>query len=401
MSHFSSQRRSSRWLPPAGRRPKWRRTSAIDVERRGTTSRSSASVYRGTNICSHAVRTELERQPLGSQDSNPDSRDQRPSVLPVTPLPNDRDRLAPRRYYDASGVCAHRRHHRRRRRNPHALRAAQGPAPALRPPADPVARHGRARGRGREGRRGRQPEAAARGPAARGRRGRDPGAAQRHGRRGPAAANAHRRRRDRRRDQRRRPADHRRGARAARRRARATAAPPAPWRRWSSTTRRATGASSATSDGNVERVVETKAEGDATPEQLAIREVNTGVYAFDGASRSTALDADRHRQRPGRALPARRAAEADRGRQDGPRRTWSATRRSRSASTTASSSPRSASSPSSASTTRHARNGVTIIDPDEHDHRRRRDDRPGHDRRAEHVPPRARRRSARTARSGR
>ena len=36
--------------------------------------------------------------------------------------------------------------------------------------------------------------------------------------------------------------------------------------------------------GNVERVVETKAEGDATPEQLAIREVNTGVYAFDGES---------------------------------------------------------------------------------------------------------------------
>ena len=36
--------------------------------------------------------------------------------------------------------------------------------------------------------------------------------------------------------------------------------------------------------GNVEQVVETKAEGDATPEQLAIREVNTGVYAFDGAA---------------------------------------------------------------------------------------------------------------------
>ena len=48
--------------------------------------------------------------------------------------------------------------------------------------------------------------------------------------------------------------------------------------------------------GNVERVVEAKgAEGDATPEQLAIREVNTGVYAFDGASLLAALsqlDAD-------------------------------------------------------------------------------------------------------------
>jgi bifunctional UDP-N-acetylglucosamine pyrophosphorylase/glucosamine-1-phosphate N-acetyltransferase len=42
-------------------------------------------------------------------------------------------------------------------------------------------------------------------------------------------------------------------------------------------------------EGNVERVVETKAEGDATPEQLAIREVNTGVYAFDGAGLLAAL----------------------------------------------------------------------------------------------------------------
>ena len=35
-------------------------------------------------------------------------------------------------------------------------------------------------------------------------------------------------------------------------------------------------------DGSVERVVETKAEGDATEAELAIREVNTGVYAFAG-----------------------------------------------------------------------------------------------------------------------
>ena len=48
-------------------------------------------------------------------------------------------------------------------------------------------------------------------------------------------------------------------------------------------------------DGSVERVVETKAEGDATPEQLAIREVNTGIYAFDGGALIAALaelDAD-------------------------------------------------------------------------------------------------------------
>ena len=44
-------------------------------------------------------------------------------------------------------------------------------------------------------------------------------------------------------------------------------------------------------DGNVERVVEAKgAAGDATPEQLAIREVNTGVYAFDGGGLLDALE---------------------------------------------------------------------------------------------------------------
>ena len=49
------------------------------------------------------------------------------------------------------------------------------------------------------------------------------------------------------------------------------------------------------SDGNVERVVEAKAPGDATPEELAIREVNAGVYAFAGGPLLKALaelDAD-------------------------------------------------------------------------------------------------------------
>ncbi len=43
--------------------------------------------------------------------------------------------------------------------------------------------------------------------------------------------------------------------------------------------------------GEVERVVETKADGDATPEQLEIREVNSSIFAFDGAALTTALDA--------------------------------------------------------------------------------------------------------------
>ncbi|MDA0173953.1 bifunctional UDP-N-acetylglucosamine diphosphorylase/glucosamine-1-phosphate N-acetyltransferase GlmU [Solirubrobacter taibaiensis] len=43
--------------------------------------------------------------------------------------------------------------------------------------------------------------------------------------------------------------------------------------------------------GNVEKVVEAKGgEGDATPEQLEIREVNTGIYAFDGKALLDALD---------------------------------------------------------------------------------------------------------------
>jgi bifunctional UDP-N-acetylglucosamine pyrophosphorylase/glucosamine-1-phosphate N-acetyltransferase len=49
------------------------------------------------------------------------------------------------------------------------------------------------------------------------------------------------------------------------------------------------------SDGSVERVVEAKVAGDATPGELAIREVNAGVYAFDGGQLLAALadlDAD-------------------------------------------------------------------------------------------------------------
>jgi bifunctional UDP-N-acetylglucosamine pyrophosphorylase/glucosamine-1-phosphate N-acetyltransferase len=41
--------------------------------------------------------------------------------------------------------------------------------------------------------------------------------------------------------------------------------------------------------GGVERVAETKTEGDASPEELAIREVNTGIYAFQGGPLLDAL----------------------------------------------------------------------------------------------------------------
>jgi bifunctional UDP-N-acetylglucosamine pyrophosphorylase/glucosamine-1-phosphate N-acetyltransferase len=41
--------------------------------------------------------------------------------------------------------------------------------------------------------------------------------------------------------------------------------------------------------GHVERVVETKKPGDATPEQLELREINTGIYCFDHAALTDAL----------------------------------------------------------------------------------------------------------------
>jgi bifunctional UDP-N-acetylglucosamine pyrophosphorylase/glucosamine-1-phosphate N-acetyltransferase len=43
-------------------------------------------------------------------------------------------------------------------------------------------------------------------------------------------------------------------------------------------------------DGDIERIVEAKAPGDATPEELAIKEVNAGTYAFAGPSLGDALD---------------------------------------------------------------------------------------------------------------
>jgi bifunctional UDP-N-acetylglucosamine pyrophosphorylase / glucosamine-1-phosphate N-acetyltransferase len=43
-------------------------------------------------------------------------------------------------------------------------------------------------------------------------------------------------------------------------------------------------------DGGFDRIVETKRPGDATPEQLEIREVNAGIYAFTAGALTTALE---------------------------------------------------------------------------------------------------------------
>ena len=43
-------------------------------------------------------------------------------------------------------------------------------------------------------------------------------------------------------------------------------------------------------DGSLERIVEAKESGDATPAELEIKEVNAGTYVFDGAALAAALD---------------------------------------------------------------------------------------------------------------
>ena len=72
-------------------------------------------------------------------------------------------------------------------------------------------------------------------------------------------------------------------------------------------------------DGTVERVVETKASGDATELELRIREVNTGMFAFDGGGAGRGAAGGTRRQRAGRVLPARRAADRARARAHGGR----------------------------------------------------------------------------------
>jgi bifunctional UDP-N-acetylglucosamine pyrophosphorylase/glucosamine-1-phosphate N-acetyltransferase len=67
--------------------------------------------------------------------------------------------------------------------------------------------------------------------------------------------------------------------------------------------------------GGVLRVVETKTEGDATAAELAIREVNTGIFCFDAAALTRALDGVRADNSQGErylpdTLPVLRAAGA-------------------------------------------------------------------------------------------
>ena len=102
--------------------------------------------------------------------------------------------------------------------------------------------------------------------------------------------------------------------------------------------------------GGVERVVETKADGDATPEELRHPRGQRGPVPVRRRRARRRARRARRRQRPGRALPPRRPAAAARRRPAPSRPSRSPTPTWRSASTTASTSRRSPGSPSSAST---------------------------------------------------
>ena len=67
-------------------------------------------------------------------------------------------------------------------------------------------------------------------------------------------------------------------------------------------------------DGGVDRVVETKVAGDATEAEMAIREVNAGLYLFDAGALLAALETLDDDTAQGEALPPGRPARAARGR---------------------------------------------------------------------------------------
>ena len=117
-------------------------------------------------------------------------------------------------------------------------------------------------------------------------------------------------------------------------------------------------------DGTVERVVETKSPGDATELELHIREVNTGIFAFEGGAllagaraRSASDNAQGELYLPD-VLPILRSARAHRARLRD-RRSERDARHQRSRR----SSPRSRADAQRRIHERHMLAGVTIVDP--------------------------------------
>ena len=105
------------------------------------------------------------------------------------------------------------------------------------------------------------------------------------------------------------------------------------------------------------------AEGRHRREQREITEINSGIYAFDGAPAARRARPGGHRQRPGREVPDRCRRHRPRPRPDACAPTSSTTCGRPRASTTGCSSP--ASAPSSTAVVVEAlmRAGVTIVDP--------------------------------------
>ena len=155
-------------------------------------------------------------------------------------------------------------------------------------------------------------------------------------------------------------------------------------------------------DGDLERIVETKEPGDATPERARDQ---GGQHRHLRVRRSAAgrrAGADRQRQLPGRVLPRRRPAADARSRTAGRRHLTEDEAVSLGVNTRADLALAEAESPPRASSRRHMLAGVTIVDPGLDLGRRRRRDRGRRPDRARHLlrgPQRGRRRLRSSARS--
>ena len=208
------------------------------------------------------------------------------------------------------------------------------------------------------------PKRRARRRAARRRRGRDPGGAERDRRRRALRRRPHRRRRHRARALRRRAADHRRGDHRARARRTRRAAPPPRWRRWSSRTRRGY--------GRVVRALRRQRRARGRDEDARRRDPGGGgdprgqhrhLRVRRRRPRSTRCGRLDLRQRPGRALPARRAAAPARRRQGVAAHVVTDPTLTLGVNTRVDLATRPRARPGRASTDAHALAGVTIVDP--------------------------------------
>ena len=143
MSQSSSQRRSSRDCRPRGEPevpsdPPHRARHDAMLAQVAWHERSSHATGRIRTAANWGARIRTEI--AGTKTQSP----------AIGRPPKGRLAEARGRYYDASVSAAHRRHSCRRPGDAHAVRAAEGPAPAVRASAGPLAHRRSARGRGRD-----------------------------------------------------------------------------------------------------------------------------------------------------------------------------------------------------------------------------------------------------------